>query len=155
MKDVLKALKSQLVSNISYISEANTYINANYADLVSANKYPFLNCLVASREVRKADGINFDKIERHIITFEIGYAVSYMNLDKLYFGAGTDPGIDDLSSDIVSAIKKDYTLDGWTRGFPPDDHSIEIASEPGMYKPGSGYAVGYTITFRMIRDVVV
>jgi hypothetical protein len=152
MKAALSALKQMLITDISYLGEAETYIKQDSWDLMQNNKTPFINILNSKTDIIFVPKMAFEAVERHIIEIQIQYAVSALNLDTLYEGDGTSKGIDDLTTDILTVVKSDTTLTSTVSGLVPGEESISWVADPGLLKTNAGYVAGYTMTVKYFKD---
>lgn len=155
MKESLTALKNQIVNNVSYLTEGHGYIKSDSWDLIQKDKFPFFNIVNVGTKIIEVPRMSFKEAERHIIDFQIEYAVSSFDINELYEGDSNNVGIDEFTEDIWSAIKTDFTLNGVVDGQPVDDEGMEWEAAPGILKPNLAYIAGYTMRLKFYKDYFV
>ena len=146
MREALDALQTLLIAEIATVGEVATYMKQDAWDLMNKGKTPFINLTNTALEITRVPGMAFVDAERHIMEFQLEYAVSAMDIDTLY------TSIDTLSDDIITALKTDVTLNDTVGGLVPGEEGLSWVAEPGVIQLGSGYSAGYTMIVRYFVD---
>lgn len=136
MKALLTTLINQITNNVKYLSDGG-YICRDTFELISLNKYPFVNVYPNSVNTITNDyvaNISKTEMERFIYSVIIQFAQRSLNVNTAIMGDDVKKvkGILDIYQDIWEAIKIDKTIGGKVNGILP----------------------GSTINFDVVQDTV-
>lgn len=155
MESVLEALKNQIVTNVTYLTDSG-YIARDPYKLVLADQYPFFNLTPENIEYQEIEDMPVYSMERRIYTINIQFAQRHLEREVATMGDTNTTGLFQIQDDIIAAIHTDRTLGNVVTGKDINSAFIsDIVELPDEQGRSIGFVAGGELFVRFFKDVVL